>query len=306
MNGLSRTPAVELGTVRGRGSRLACLIEVVLAFVVVHVGFRALKHFTAIGRLDVAARLNFTPGTVMILFTVGVLWLCGRSFAAYGLTLARWGENLNLGLVWGLVLVAGAALLRSLGVQHLPGATPPTMVEGVIYALAVLAALACFGWLLSRPTVLRRVPTMAAVLAFLLVLCVPLVLALVYHRPFGHTLLTVLWLAVGAGCGEEVFYRGYIQSRVNEEFGRPWRLFGVQFGAGLVVSSILFGFLHALNSVDYFQGRFTFAWGFGIANICTGLLYGFLRESSGTVVAPVVTHATLDVLVIVPGLISGR
>jgi membrane protease YdiL (CAAX protease family) len=287
-------------------ARPACLLEVVLAFVVVHVGFRAVKHFTAIGQLDVGAGLNFTPGTVMILFTLGVLLLCGRSFAAYGLTLAGWGENVKLGLVWGLLLVAGAALLRLLGVRHLPGATPPTMVEGVIYALAVVVAFVSFGWLLSRPMVLRRVPAMAAVLAFFLVLCVPLVVALVDQRPFGHTLLTVLWLVVGAGCGEEVFYRGYIQSRVNEEFGRPFRLFGAQFGAGLVVSSILFGFLHALNSVDYFQGRFTFAWGFGIANICTGLLYGFLRESSGSVVAPVLTHATLDVLVIVPGLISGR
>ncbi len=61
----------------------------------------------------------------------------------------------------------------------------------------------------------------------------------------------------------------------------------------------------ALNSVDYFQGRFTFVWGFGLAALCTGLLYGCLRESTGSILAGVVTHAVLDVLVIVPGLISG-
>src|SRR6185295_1399554 len=102
------------------------------------------------------------------------------------------------------------------------------------------------------------------------------------------------------------FYRGYIQSRVNESFRRRWRFMGVPFGMGLVVSSLLFGFLHALNSVDYFEGRFTFAWGFGVANVFTGLLYGCLREMTGSVVAPIVTHATLDVLVIIPGLIAGR
>src|SRR6266436_1317093 len=115
-----------------------------------------------------------------------------------------------------------------------------------------------------------------------------------------------LTVPFGAGCGEEIFYRGYIQSRVSESFGRPFRFLGVQFGLGLLVSSLLFGFLHALNSFDYFEGRFTFAWGFCIANIFTGLFYGCLRESTGSVWAGAVTHATLDVLVIVPGLISGQ
>src|SRR5262249_35851948 len=146
----------------------------------------------------------------------------------------------------------------------------------------------------------------ATVLAFLVVQGAPLMVALIYGRSFAHTLLTVLWLLIGAGFGEEVFYRGYVQSRLNESFGCLVRLLGVQFGAGLMISSLLFGFLHALNSVDYFEGRFSFAWGFGIANICTGLFYGCLREVTGSILAGAVAHGTLDVLVIVPGLISGR
>ena len=181
------------------------------------------------------------------------------------------------------------------------------MAEGVIYGIAVLAAVIILGWRLRRQrTILERVPAMPGVLVLCIILCAPLGVALVYGRPFGHTLLTVLWLAIGAGCGEEILYRGYIQSRVNESFGRPWRFMGVEFGMGLLVSSLLFGFLHALNSVNYFEGRFTFAWGFAVANVFTGLLYGSLREATGSVVAPVVTHATLDVLVIIPGLIAGR
>jgi membrane protease YdiL (CAAX protease family) len=80
-------------------------------------------------------------------------------------------------------------------------------------------------------------------------------------------------------------------------------LFGLQFGVGLLVSSLLFGFVHALNTVDYFAGRYTFAWGFGAATVGAGLLYGCLRESTGSVVAGAVAHAIVDVLVIVPGLI---
>jgi len=35
----------------------------------------------------------------------------------------------------------------------------------------------------------------------------------------------------------------------------PSCLGGVQFGVGVLVSSVLFGLLHALNSVDYFESR---------------------------------------------------
>jgi len=134
---------------------------------------------------------------------------------------------------------------------------------------------------------------------------VPLAVGLYYQRPFAHTLFTVSWLVFGVGCDEEVFHRGYIQSRLNEPFGRPLRFLGVQFGVGLLVSSLLFGFLHALNSAGYFQGRFTFAWGFAVATACLGLLYGSLRESTGSVLAWAVTHAVVDMMVQVPVLISG-
>jgi membrane protease YdiL (CAAX protease family) len=288
------------------GARIAASAEVLVAFTVVHVGYRAVKHFTELGRLEGAARLNFTPGVVMILFTVSVLLICRRSFQDYGLSLVRWAENLKLGLLWGLLLVAGAALLALAGVRHRPGGPPPGMAAGVAYGLACCGAVVLFGWLLRRQqTIFHRIPVAFCLLPLTSVLCLPLVLASRYGRPFVHTMLTVLWLVLGAACGEEIFYRGYIQSRINGAFRRPFEFPGVRFGAGLLVSALLFGFLRALNSVDYFQGRLTFAWGLGVANVGTGLLYGCLRESTGSVLAGAVTHAVLDVLVIVPGLISG-
>jgi len=286
-------------------SRLVALLEVLLAFATVHVLFRAIKRFTAWGRLEGAAHLNFTPGLVMILFTVCVLVLCRRSFRDYGLTLEQWADGLKVGLLWGLLLVSGAGLLAIVGVGHQPGIRPPTMTEGAVYALAVLGAVVLFASLLTwQRTMLSRIPGPAALLVLCGLMCVPLLVAIGNHRPFPHTLLTVLWLIIGAACGEEVFYRGYIQSRINESFGRPFRLGGVQFGVGVLISSLLFGLLHAFNSVDYFEGHFSFAWGFGLAALCTGLLYGLLRETTGSVLASIVTHAVLDVLVIVPGLMG--
>lgn len=277
-----------------------------MAFAFVHLSFRALKQLTPVGRWEWDAGTNFTPGGVMILFTVCVLVLCRRSFATYGLKLSRWVEGMRVGLFWGVLLVGGAALLLLFGVHHQPGRRPPTMSEGVAYGVGTLVAVVLFAWRFRRkPTIASRVSAGMIVSIFIGLICVPVIVALVYGRPIIRTILQVLWLVVGASCGEEIFYRGYIQSRVNETFGRPLRFLGVKFGAGLLVSALLFGFLHTLNTVDYFHGQFTFAWGFGIANICTGLLYGCLRESTGSVVAGIITHAILDVLVIVPGLVSG-
>ena len=138
------------------------------------------------------------------------------------------------------------------------------MSEGVIYGLAVLVVVILFTLLLKRQrALLNKIPVSLCASLLICLLIAPVFVALIFERPVTHTLLTCLWLIIGAGCGEEIFYRGYIQSRINETFGRPFRLSQVQFGFGLFMSAFLFGFLHTLNSVDYFQHRFTFAWGFG-------------------------------------------
>jgi membrane protease YdiL (CAAX protease family) len=284
--------------------RYAAIAEVIAAFILVHITFRAIKHFTSLGRLDVASGLNFTPGAVMLLFTIAILVLCRRSFTAYGLTFARAGDGLRLGLLWGLVLVAGAALLMVFRIRHQAGGPPRTLKEGIAYGLACVGAFFVLARLARRQVLaLNSVPIGLCVVFLLGLLCLPLLLAWHYNLPLVHTFLAVLWLVVGAGIGEEVFYRGYIQSRINEVFGRPFRLWGIQFGAGLLVSSGLFGFLHALNSVDYFAGRYTFAWGYSLAAFGVGLLYGCLREISGSVLPGAVTHSILDVLARVPTLI---
>ena len=77
----------------------------------------------------------------------------------------------------------------------------------------------------------------------------------------GFAALTVAWNVIGAGVGEEAFFRGFVQSHLNRVCGRPWRIWGIDFGPGLIASALLFGLVHALNTVDYFHGRWTFASG---------------------------------------------
>ncbi len=286
--------------------RVTAILEVVLAFVLVHVTYRSLKSFTPLGRWEWETGLNFTPGAVMILVTVLVLLLCGRSFEAYGLTWKRWRHNLNIGLLWTLLLVVLAGVGRMFTHVHsdpsFAQADMTNRVAGAVFGLTVTILLLWF--MKGQARYLARVPWATSVVLLAALLSLPLGLAGYFNRPIGRETLEVAWLFVCGGFGEEMFFRGYIQSRINDTFDRPVHMLGLDFGYGLVVSSLLFGLLHALSPVDYFHGHYQIAWWYGLQNCFVGLFYGCLREKTESVVAGGVTHGLVNVLARVSVIIS--
>lgn len=74
-------------------------------------------------------------------------------------------------------------------------------------------------------------------------------------------------------------------------------------GASEILSSLLFGFIHVLNTVDYFNGRWDFAWWWWLPNFVVGLFFGVLREKAGSVLAGSIIHGLTDVLAEVPSLL---
>jgi membrane protease YdiL (CAAX protease family) len=295
-------------------ARALALLEVLLAFAFVHFCYRSFKQFTTLGRSEVAAGLNFSPGATMILFTVVILLLCRRSFEDYGLTLKDWHSNLSVGLFWGLLIVVVAGLVVKLARLPFDPVHPPDWPRALAWSAGtmVLTLLLLLSlWNRNERSLLLRVPAPVSLLILAGLLALPLVLAALSQRPLPlhlsvpGVLLSVLWLFFGAGFGEEVFFRGYVQSRVNQAFGRPFRLrfLGLEFGPGLIVASLLFGFIHALNTVDYFTGRLDFAWLWCVTNFFTGLFLGCLREKTGSILPGAIVHGLGDVLALVPGLL---
>lgn len=286
-------------------ARVAALIEVIAAFVLVHLTYRSFKHFTELGRAEGAAGLNFSTGAVMTLFTVAAIFLCGRSFEQYGLTLKEWRFSLNIGLFWELLFVVAAVLVIKIASIRFDPLHPPDMKRSLAATGGEMLNIVLLLWFLkSERRVLRLVPPVVSLVILFVLLCLPLALAFYYSRPIPNVLLTVLWLFFGAGFGEEIFFRGYIQSRVNQAFGRPWRFLGAQFGWGVMVSAAFFGFIHVLNTVDYFGGRDDFAWWWFPPNFAVGLFFGLLREKTGSVLAGAIMHGLSDVLATIPALIA--
>ncbi|MCC6148364.1 MAG: CPBP family intramembrane metalloprotease [Anaerolineaceae bacterium] len=106
----------------------------------------------------------------------------------------------------------------------------------------------------------------------------------------GKALVLFLTYAFFVGFGEEMLYRGYIQSRLNEVFGKPFRFFSVPFGWGALITALLFGFTHVgiLRWILGLSPEVTLPW--GVWTVFSGLVFGFVREKSGSVLAPALLH----------------
>lgn len=86
---------------------------------------------------------------------------------------------------------------------------------------------------------------------------------------------------------EEFFYRGYVQTRLNEVFPRKFLIFGTPVGWGLPIACLFFAFGHSLVVVRW--------WHF--ATFFPGLIFGWLRERTGHPLAGALFHAWSNVTV---------
>ena len=80
---------------------------------------------------------------------------------------------------------------------------------------------------------------------------------------------------------EEAFYRGVLQTRLDDAWGARWRWLGARVGPGLVVTSALFAVGHLATEV--YPGR--------LAVFFPALLFGWLRCRTGSIGAAVLLHA---------------
>ena len=80
---------------------------------------------------------------------------------------------------------------------------------------------------------------------------------------------------------EEVFYRGYLQTALDDALPRRIRVLNVDVGCGLVLASAMFALGHLFTEVNPSR----------LAVFFPALLFGWLRLRTGSVAAPVLLHA---------------
>jgi membrane protease YdiL (CAAX protease family) len=109
---------------------------------------------------------------------------------------------------------------------------------------------------------------------------------MVPHWP-RHFVLHVLDQLFVVALPEEFFYRGYLQARFKIALGDGPRRFGVPMGCAFFLTQVLFALGHLAEPHPW-----------RLAVFFPALVFGWLRERSGTILAPVVTHAAYNLTVI--------
>jgi membrane protease YdiL (CAAX protease family) len=291
-------------------------LEIILLFALAHLGFRAFRQFTLLGEAEVERGWVISPG---ICFGVAALiGLRGArlSLQDLGLTRDRFLPDLGYALrapfyavkylviefrgafyplIGRLLLLVGLAWILNSPLTDDASSIESWNIAGLI---ALAAFSSCFlGSSLPRKGLSRsRRVTVAGVLLLLGVWFAVI--------PFPRALTELIWLVGFSALGEELFFRGYVQSRCNQMYGCTWGWGETKFGPGVFVAAALFGLVHVLNPWNYFTGTGSLALNAG-AWSALSLYLGFSFERTGGLIAPVALHAIGNSLVRIAGELSG-
>lgn len=221
--------------------------------------------------------------SVVLFFVLPMVFVIvsGKNPGLYGLATHDLSYHRQVGLraVW--VLLPTGLLFPVIG---LLGSTH----EEWLGALLLTAGVTVAGFLaIKRTTTLDtrqpRAISPIGTAGYLAMLLLGL-LACFAFNPFSGLLARVVQKLIFVGFLEEFFFRGYLQSRLNDAFGRPYQFADIPFGAGLLLSAAIFGLLHPLTSLEGIP------WPWAVWTATGGLLFGLLREKTGSVVAPAIAH----------------
>lgn len=200
---------------------------------------------------------------------------------------------------------ASLGVLGVLGVLKHLGALVPPIAE---YAFALAAVAQLYGplWIadrlgLDRTTLgldTQRWPRdVGLALALGVATIVPFALAhhwwqsALFHRTFRLALaddlpVMILTQLIAVALPEELFFRGYLQGRMERLWPARRTLFGAPVGRALVAASAVFALAHFVG--EYAPAR--------LGPFFPALVFGVLRARTGSIVAPVVYHAFCNVL----------
>lgn len=94
----------------------------------------------------------------------------------------------------------------------------------------------------------------------------------------------VQWLVVGLP--EELFFRGFLLAKLEQRFPPRRRILGGGIGWALVLSSLAFALIHLPKDGDPRA----------LATFFPGLLFGWMRSATGSILASTITHGASNIL----------
>jgi len=101
----------------------------------------------------------------------------------------------------------------------------------------------------------------------------------------GNFIATILFHIFIAALPEETFYRGFIQELFNRDFGKRWKIFGIEFGPSIFLTSVLFALGHYIIIPHPFR----------LAVFFPSLVFGLMKEKYNNITLPFLFHAVANI-----------
>lgn len=189
-------------------------------------------------------------------------------------------SNLHVGVALTFLGVADVLLRKRGGLEAYGFRTEPRVLGLGLYAFGAFVVLPLFaiGFVLYSKWMCQYAPQLLAGSCYR-------VNHPLFRWPDGFLLQSAAQVIV-VGLPEEVFFRAYIQGRLQDAWPPTKRLFGAPVGRALIVQAIIFGFGHVLVNFEVQ----------GFSRILPGLAFGWLYARTRSVFAGTLFHATCNIV----------
>ena len=232
---------------------------------------------------------SYFTGALMVALGLFMIIFRRYEFNEMGVTSERWRKSINYGARgWVFFIIPQYILSFTLawGISYKDSIEIAGFLGGVIVIAAFLMARREE----AKPVTNSRLLVIGGLLVS------PLVFKLIYMDFSLGLLKEFVWNILVGGFAEEFFYRGYIQSSINLEYMRDWKLGKVSFGPGLVVSSLLYGLGRGLRTIKPWRGAYPVSWSWTVFVFTVGLFYGLIREASGDIIGAGTANSLIDAI----------
>jgi membrane protease YdiL (CAAX protease family) len=238
---------------------------------------------------------TFFFGLQALVIPVVIIGFTGRSWSTYGLSLKDCRSQINYGFAGVLIMMLlglGFGFLKSKGIST-SGRT-----GSLVMSLIAIIMIAIFVLIFRKKSKIDRterslkIRMIFQIFILLIMIGCPILVAIIKGNNVPGIIAWDLYFLIMVGFGEEIKFRGYFQSRINEGYGRPWQLFGISFGPGLLIVSLLFGLSHIIQFGVFnpFLGQYDINPWMGLQAFFGGFFYGLIREKSESIVASGIAH----------------
>ncbi len=210
--------------------------------------------------------------------------LYSREKGEFGLYFPKFSQSFKLSLTAAYVAAPACAFFPLIGLLGLE------FKEWLGSAILGVVFLAVFFLVLkvtkSLPTRSSNIASRKGLAFFLVFGLVTVALTYLIHEQL-PIVARLFYFVFIVAFGEELFFRGYLQSSFNQYFGKKLNIGEVRFGWGLFLSALLFGLIHALAATPL-------CWPWALFTAVLGLTLGYIREKDGSILAAVLLHAIID------------